>query len=1346
MDETQELDFDNMSKEELLNYLGDDYVDPNAPTQNQTEQQQVTEPVTPEVSTEPTAEPGKFDHIEPGEIIPGTWGLRKPRPGVGGFFQDWGQSTYESAAPLVGVADTAIDFINFASAGDDWDIPKLPTYEDKTSQAVRNISGLVIPSLGLRSMMVQGASKIHAAGKAAPWAQKLGNRQSFQAFSKFGLDVFSGGLVDYVAEQNQKDDNFMGTLKKYWPKTYQWIPDRYATTDRDSPDVKRQKNVNEGAIFAVLASVVEGVAYIAKGQESLRNVSRFTPDAVNVKVKDEFADIKFSDNPVEDVTLRNVARRERDLNDLNEYFVNQGVSKNKIPGLNDMWEDKETLIRTKDQDGIVGAAVDQAQIANNIDSAYGRIGNIISERARVEGIELGNLQQRTLVGNLVQELKDAGRFGKKLNSGRIISEKLVDQSGKDLAAYVLNPNVDKDDLLRVFDEFNKSIDDSPVKIVGKKGINSAVKQLKTQLADLDTQKARAYLLTSEAGQVSDMAEGIRLMDDPVAFQRASDHLINRLEVLMVEKELAGFESNSLVTNMNAWNAAKETGDKAIMEEAAKTIVDNNNARLFEIVPKTKDYTNTLRAVAKENPEFLKPLLLASEMVDGDVNSMFTLHNYVQQKLGVWKKVMRDAHPETPSIINRAWIGTYFNSMLSAIGTPTRAALGNATGLFGRGLANVWGAVSEGDLARARKAMIAHSVMDDTLLKANKHLKLVYKKAATNPKESSFITRGDIQVKEEQSLEMLRSYAEAAEKNGEFGPTYLMHIYDDLDAMQMDPVLRFGPNSMSGLDGFSKSITASSQAKYQALDKLEAAGLPFTKENIQKASNEIYESFKDADGFFNNQTVNSINSEIALNADSPLVDGLNNLIRETPILRAYLAFPRTTANVIDTFGKWSPAGILSKDYEELWGEPKLGLNQFLGVGRKPESAFSPESMKAILQKKGRSIDGDYVEEFRRLRYEVKGKAAIGFWATSLVVNAAINGRCNGNGHYNGAIQKVRLRNGWKPKTCKIPGTNKQVSYEWMGPIGDWMAVVIDSVDNFDTLGSTPVEEWLPKASFVFASAFTNRSNLAALEPLHDILQGDGNAAIRFASSFSNNALPLGGLRNELGRTLNPQLRILKGDLSDHIRNRNAWIDEFDPDSKLAGMYSPVEGTPIGVEEDMLTRMWNLNRVIKVSSQPSKEEQFLIDIEFNSNPSMRMSHGGAMLEPNEISKIQEIMGQQKFYKKELQRIQREADNLKYVDNNGKEIKGFVNIIKSQRRGFVSSEYVNTAQYKRIFAKITTAYNRAKKKAEGALPTEMKVSIREREQARIRLQRQNEYGLLDDIQSENYPGLNETLSLTQ
>ena len=1360
MDETQEFDIDSMSEEELDAYISEHGLD-SEPIENQPEQQ-VIEPevVEPEVSTETTAEPKKgfyerhnliktddkgrqwypkfTRNNKEGEVVPIEWlGYNPvPRKGVKGFAQDTLERTYNNAAPFVGISDTVIDFVNFASAdGGKYDIPKLPSYENNTSQAVRNISGLVIPSLRLRGMMMNAANKAHASKQAAPWLQKLGDRKSFQAFSRLGVDIFSGGLVDYVAEQNQKDDNFVGTLKKYWPQTFQWIPDRYATTDADSPDVKRQKNVNEGAIFGILSSIVEGVAYISKAQRSLARTSKFTPDSVNNLVKDEFADIKFSDEAVEDTVLRNVARKQRDLDDLSEYFASKGVARDKIPGLNEMWEDKETLIRTRDQDGVIGAAADQAQIANNIDSAYGRLSNIITERARLEGLELDNIFQRTLVGNLVQDLKEAGRYSKKLNSGRILTDKMIDKAGEDLAAYILNPNVNKEDLIRVFDEFNKAIDDSPVKIVGKKGINISIRQLKDQLIDMDAHKARAYLLTSEAGQISDMAEGIRLMDDPIAFQRATDSLINRLEVLMVEKELAGFEANSLITNMNAWKAAKETGDKNIMEEAAKTIVDNNKASLFEIAPKAKEYTNTLKIVAKENPEFLKPLLLASEMADGDVNSMFTLHKYVQDKLGVWRKAIRDPNPNVPSIINRAWIGNYFNSMLSAVGTPTRAALGNTTGLFGRGLASIWGAVSEGDLARARKAYIAHSVMDDTLLNANKHLKLVFKKAATNPVESSFITRGDVQIKEEKALQTLRAYAEAAEENGEYGATHLLHIFDDLNAMQMDPVLRFGTNAMTALDGFSKSVTATSQAKYLALEKLEDAGLPFTKENLQKATNEIYESFRGADGLFKNETVNSISSEIALNADSPLVNSLNTLIRETPVLRSVLTFPRTTANVIDTFKRWSPAGILANDYEMLWGKPNLGFNQFLGIGKRSEDSFSPEEIIGILRKKGRSIDGDFMEEFRRLRYEVKGKAAIGFWATALTVNAALNDRCTGNGHYDKARQRVRLRNGWKPKTCKIPGTNKVVSYEFMGPIGDWMAAVIDAVDNFDTVTTSNLEDWLPKAAWLFASAITNRSNLASLEPMQDILQGNGNAATRFTASFANNAIPFGGLRNEMGKTINPQLRILKSEFADHMRNRNAWLDEFDPNGKLPGMYSPVEGTPIGVEEDMLTRMWNLNRVIKISSAPSKEEQFLIDIEYNSSPSMRISQRGAILEPNEISMIQSLMGQQGFYKKELARIQRQADNLVYVDNNGKEIKGFVNILKSQRRGGVSSDYLNTTQYKNIYAKITKAYNRAKKKAEAALPLEMKVAIREREQAKLRSQKLNEAGDINRIKEESY-----------
>ena len=121
------------------------------------------------------------------------------------------------------------------------------------------------------------------------------------------------------------------------------------------------------------------------------------PKEVSKKLKelteDEFTNVKFSDKPVEDAVLRNYARKEKELNLLNEYYVSKGED----PIDWSQFDEGETLVRTKDADGIVGAQADAAQIQNNIDSSWGRIGNLIHEAARKEGIELENLSKRTLV-------------------------------------------------------------------------------------------------------------------------------------------------------------------------------------------------------------------------------------------------------------------------------------------------------------------------------------------------------------------------------------------------------------------------------------------------------------------------------------------------------------------------------------------------------------------------------------------------------------------------------------------------------------------------------------------------------------------------------------------------------------------------------------------------------------------------------------------------------------------------------------------------------------------------------------------------------------------------------------
>ncbi len=1275
----------------------------------------------------PTDTPTQPDQVQQ----PSTEGQQEaPTSGVGNLIKGVGQDLYEDAAPVVGIIDTITDTLNLATPRGIPDIPKLPEYEDKVSTAVRNISGLVIPSLGLRGMAIQAGTKLQAAGGAGPkWLRSLGNRKSFEYMAKFGIDIGTAGLVDYVAEQNQKDDNLAGTLKKYWPRTFQWIPDSIATTDDDSPGEKRVKNVNEGAIFGLLSSVVEGAAYITGAGRSMKRAAKFTAAKggnknINNLAKDEFTDIKFSDKPVEDSVLRNYARKEKELNLLNEYYVSKGE-----PAIDwNQFDEGETLVRTKDADGIFGAQADAAQIQNNINSSWGRIGNLINEAARKEGIELDNLSKRTLVGELTQQLKEGGSFSKRLKSNKLISAKIMDDAGKKLAATLLHPRVEPDEIIGLLDEFKRSVDESAIRIVGKKGISSAIKQLKAQMIDLDAHKARAYLVTSEAGQVADMSEGARLMEEGASINRTIDLMADRLEVLMVEKGLANFEANSMMSHMNAWKSAVETGDKEVINAAADTILANTNSRLTELIPQAKDWTDTLKTVARENPEFLKPLLLANEFTDGDVDSLFKLHRWAGENLGVFKKAIVDLNPEVPSIINKAMWSNLFNSALSALGTPARAAAGNLTGLLGKGSATVFGAVTEGDLANARKAMVAHFALDNTLQQAFQHMRLVFRKASTNPKDVSYVMRSDIAIKTEKGLDALRAFADASSAEGEDGAKMLLKIYEDLDAMSVDPVLRFGGNAMTALDGFTKSVVANTEAKYLAFNKLAQSGEEITETSIRKATEEIYNKWHDANGMISNAAVDTITSEIALNADSPIVDGANWFIKRFPLARSFIWFPRTGANVLDTFRKWSPAGVFSLDYQKMWGP----------LGRKKLSDFSMDEIAEILQSKGKPIDEFSNETFQMLRYEVKGKAAIGSLMTTAAFFAAMNGRCTGTGHYDKARQRFRVKSGWKAKTCTIPGTDKVASYEWMGPIGDWIALAADVVDNTDTLTSSMVEDMGTKLTAILAGSLTNRTILAQLEPMFDVLQGNGSAASRWSSSMLNNFVPMGSLRNELGKLMYPQLRQLRSEFENNLRNRNAWLDAFDPERALPPLVDPIDGKPVGFQENFFIRLFNMGP-IKIHDKPSKERQFLIDIEFNSSPTMNMSQRGVVLENHEIAAINSKIGEMGIYQQKIREIMKDANRLEY---NG--IKGFANIIRAQRQGLISSEVLDTAKYANIYSRLQQAYAQTKRLAEDNLDEPMRSGIREREYEKINADYNQKAGNIDQLYED--AGLQETLNMAK
>ena len=262
-------------------------------------------------------------------------------------------------------------------------------------------------------------------------------------------------------------------------------------------------------------------------------------------------------------------------------------------------------------------------------------------------------------------------------------------------------------------------------------------------------------------------------------------------------------------------------------------------------------------------------------------------------------------------------------------------------------------------------------------------------------------------------------------------------------------------------------------------------------------------------------------------------------------------------------------------------------------------------------------------------------------------------------------------------------------------------------------------------------------------MYDVLQGNGAAATRFLSNFGNNLVPLGSARNELGKLLYPGLRQIRSELDDNLRNRNAWLDLFDPERSLPKVVDPIDGQEIGKEDNWFLRVWNRGPA-KVTSLPSKERQFLIDIEFNSSPTMRMSSGGVVLENHEITAINSVMGEQGVYKRRINETMKEANRITYTAPDGTKYKGFVNIIQAQRRGLISSEILDSGKFRGIFNKLKQSYAQAKRVAEEHLPPEIRVAIREREYAAKTSTYNQKAGKIDEVLQDS--GLQETLNMAK
>ena len=1225
------------------------------------------------------------------------------------FFSVEGQFGQRMSAVGTGLYDTAADLLNLVPSVN---LPKPTNFEDGLAQGVRNLSGLVLPMLALRGKILQTGTQVHKAGVAPALVQKLGNNPIFARLSKFGADLGSGVGVDLVVEQNKMNDTLATEWKNNQWVFHQWIPDSWVS-DKLSPDQKARANAMEGVYLGFVAGIFQGLTRIIGAGFSVERVSKLLTKNVKKQevldrvIRDPLDDVKYSDNPIEDAILRNEERHARELDKLNEYWNDKAtreVVTNQQPrlGVDDIPDEYETGIRSKDSDGVLGAGVDQARIANNIDTTQGRLSNLQTEAARLLSSEIDTVRERSLIKSLVKDLKDVGQYSAELASGKKVSWEAIDSAGTRLAETLYNPKLPTNSLKKLLEEFKTTA--NGVKKVNKIAHNAIVKAMKNYMddfVDIDAQKAKAYLLTSEAGQISDLAEGARLMKGTIAVRRAQQQILDRLELFSIERDIAAFEWGSRENALNIWkDAAKKDNAKAIQQ--AKKLTEDLDTAISEIVPNAQSWTRTLRAMSERNPEFLEPLMLAYEFSNGKIDSIQKINKYVENRLGVFSKAFIDNNPETPSLINRAFSTAYYNSVLSALGTPLKALYGNFGGLVARPVHSFYGALREGDLNLLRRASHQYFGLTDTLQVGWEHMSNIFRKASTDPDAISYVVRDDLIIKEEEGLNVLRSMGEAAAKNDEHGINALLTIYDEQNALNNHPWLRFGPNAMTALDGFSRATNKLAQDKGTMFDMLleKYPDGNWTQKEFQEGWQELYKKNWDNNGMITDKAVDFATREIALNLDSPMVTGLNTMLNRVPILRSVLMFPRTATNILDMFGKYSEASRISAG-NKFAGE----YAKFLGPwGTKRVEEFSLEEIAELLASRGEDMSGNYIAKFKAMRNEIRGRVATGSMAVMTAFVMATQDKLRGNGHWDKTVQRTRREQGWKPKTYQGLDGN-WYSYEWLGPIGDWLAFTTDIVDNFDSVSSVKLEHFGRKMSFILGASITNRQMLANLEPLGDIFGGNPTARNRWAAQFLNNMLPLSGFRNELGKTMYGTLREVEQDIGELIRNRNQWTDIIDPEGALPKKYDWVTGKPVGSNRDW----WS--RVTGSYPDQSPEQQFLIDIEFDSRPGMRRHSNGAELTKSEQSELYRLIGEQGLFRDRLKVIMKDANRLEITIDN-KKIKGYVNILKYIRRTGRGQEFMNEENFARIYSRVDMAIRAAKRMAESHLSNIEQIKYRARE----------------------------------
>jgi len=1131
---------------------------------------------------------------------------------------------------LTSAADFGTDLINFALQRDV--VPSIPKYENEIAQSAREIFSIMMPT-GVLGAGIKALTKF---GKArAGW--NIGNTPFMRFLGDRAAETLGSVAVGAVSREYEKGDNILGMAKKALPPQYDFIPDSLATLDDDSPDDIRRKNI--------LQDVGLGTVQVLAGSMWRMGASMFGEVVEQVRlnrlVGNSKAARKWLNNntPPTPTTLEEsvelgMVRLDEALDEAGQYNLYRSPEITQpVKGVHDFFDYNEVGVRTVDDFGVVGASVDQSRITRNLDSVDGRIRNIISEPAIKYGLSgEGNVDDVVL--GLARQLNEAGDIGMEGKGWKISLDDQIDDT-LDITADLFDPRMSRAEVDRIIQPFI-SQDETGKQVLSEEGfgvISKAIRGFGEDITSMDVTRAHSLLAGSLSGRVSDLAEGARLMEGTPAVEAAQEKIIDLMKYLV---QLSGSAEYYKTRKIDLLALAKN-GFKNISGYNADTIAGASelNKTLFN---KAERFGTTLASIAEAKPQLMKQFLMAYELTDGKVSTIRELNQFIFDKSINLGKAIIDPNPEVDNkLLTGVWNNIYA-SYLSAFKTPLQGVIGGMGGLISKPTTHFLGAMMHLDFKAMQRGYLAYGAMNDSMRRAFSYMGQVYSKASKNVDDLAPVTRRDLLLKQEADIDFLREVAKSREAEGNWGLSYIVQQMESQLAFSKDPVVRFGPNGLITTDGFTGAMTAHSEAYFKAMDEAVDAGTPLTREALEPIVEKHYQKMFDSNGLIKDEAAKWTNNELALNLDSPLVEKMDGFAKHLSFMKPFLMFPTTGANRITMFGKYAPFAPFQKDYNQLAFTP---LKQLLG---------NEEFIDDMLRQRGIDISNmsplAKANRITDLKYEAMGRKALGTAAVAGIWNFFQEDRITGDGHYDKETQAARVRQGnWKPRSVKgLDG--KYYSYNFLGPIADWVAATVNVIDNFDTLGAAGIEEFGPKMAFVLSASITDNTGLSTIRPLLEMLSGNEGARNRFAAGFVNGLGPLAGQRGEWSRVFTDGLRIVENDFYAYLGNQNRFAEGILGITSAPVIYSPVSGKKAN-SYGFMQRVWNAYTAIPIHAESSPEEEFLNHVEYDVSTTFKTKEG-VKVPPAIQSELFRIMGEDEIFKRGIQEVMKSVKDWKSIES--------------------------------------------------------------------------------------------------